>query len=141
MAEFRSLQEFPFLSRDFLRHFQVVIEETRSWANFEVAEVMHSREQNDWARYGRLRERWEKRYQDPNDVLIEAEKRSGNFVRPLASVGPRTANMSDRWRWLDWVMFCLAASLTLWPDLPAVDLAVVMVALAGAAMAALGSDE
>jgi len=37
--------------------------------------VMHSREQHDWARLGRLRQRWEKRYADPNDVLVEAEKR------------------------------------------------------------------
>jgi hypothetical protein len=75
LADLQSFQEFPFLNRDFLRHFQVIIEETRCWANFEIAEVMHSREQHDWARFGRLRQRWEKRYADPNDVLIEAEKR------------------------------------------------------------------
>jgi hypothetical protein len=75
LADVQSLQEFPFFRREFLRHFHIIIEETRSWANFEVAEVLHSREQHDWARFGRLRQRWEKRYSDPNDVLIEAEKR------------------------------------------------------------------
>ena len=75
LADFRRLQQLPFFSRKFLHHFQVVVEETRAWANFEVAEVMHSREQNDWARFGRVRRRWEKRYSDPDDVLLEAEKR------------------------------------------------------------------
>jgi len=75
LADLKSFQEFPFFSREFLNHFQVVIEEARCWANFEIAEVMHSREQHDWARLGRLRQRWEKRYADPNDVLVEAEKR------------------------------------------------------------------
>jgi hypothetical protein len=75
LADLQTFQEFPFLSREFLRHFQVVIEETRCWANFEIAEVMYSREQHDWTKFGRLRQRWEKRYGDPNDVLIEAEKR------------------------------------------------------------------
>jgi hypothetical protein len=75
LTDLPSLQEFPFFRREFLKHFQVVIEETRCWANFEIAEVMHSREQHDWAKFGRLRQRWEKRYADPNDVLIEAQKR------------------------------------------------------------------
>lgn len=39
--------------------------------------------------------------------------------------------MSDRWRWWDWAMFSLAASLTLWADLPTLDVAIVIVVLAG----------
>jgi hypothetical protein len=75
LSDFLRLQELPFLRREFLNHFQVVMEETRAWANFEITEAMHQREQDDWARFGRLRHRWEKRYTDPNDVLIEAKKR------------------------------------------------------------------
>ena len=75
LADFRRLQQFRCFSREFLRHVQVVVEETRAWANFELAEVMHGQEQSDWARFGRVRQRWEKRYADPDDVLIEAEKR------------------------------------------------------------------
>ena len=81
LADLRRLQEFPFLSREFLKHFQSAVEETRCWANFEIAEVMHSREQHDWAKFGRLRQRWENRYADPNDVLIEAEKRKRELRR------------------------------------------------------------
>lgn len=85
LADFRRLQEFPFFRRDLLKHFQLVVEETRAWANFEVAEVMHSREQNDWTRFGRLRQRWEKRYSDPDDVLLEAEKRRRELRKGAAA--------------------------------------------------------
>ncbi len=39
--------------------------------------------------------------------------------------------MTDRWRYWDWVMFGLAASLTLWPDLSTVEVAMLLVVLAG----------
>jgi len=38
--------------------------------------------------------------------------------------------MSDRWRWLDWVMFSFAASLTLWADLSNIEVAMLLVVLA-----------
>ena len=85
LADFRRLQQLPFFSRKFLHHFQVAVEETRAWANFEIAEVMHSREQNDWARYGRLRQQFERRYRDPDDVLIEAEKRKRELGKGAAA--------------------------------------------------------
>lgn len=74
LANLRSLQALPFFRRDFLQEFQVMVEETRACVNFELVETMHSREQNDWTRFGRLRQKWEKRYRDPQDVLIEAER-------------------------------------------------------------------
>jgi hypothetical protein len=72
LAELRRLQVFPFFRRELLGHFQVVVEETRAWANFELVGVLHGREQGDWTRFGRLRRRWEKRYQDPDDVVTAA---------------------------------------------------------------------
>jgi hypothetical protein len=74
LADLQRLQRLPFFRREFLREFQVMVEETRACINFELVEAMHSREQDDWARFGRLRLRWEKRYRDPNDVLIEAKR-------------------------------------------------------------------
>jgi hypothetical protein len=74
LADLQRLQRLPFFRRAFLREFQVMVEETRACVNFELVEAMHSREQDDWARFGRLRQQWEKRYRDPHDVLIEAEK-------------------------------------------------------------------
>jgi hypothetical protein len=59
-----------------------MVEETRACINFELVESMHSREQDDWARFGRLRLQWEKRYGDPNDVLIEAKRLKEKLGKP-----------------------------------------------------------
>src|SRR5216684_5874333 len=74
LADLQRLQRLPYFRSEFLREFQVMVEETRACINFELVESLHSREQDDWARFGRLRQKWEKRYRDPQDVLIEAEK-------------------------------------------------------------------
>jgi len=74
LADLLRLQEFPFFRREMLRALSVVVEETKAWANSEVVEIMHGREQADWAHFGRLRHQWEKRYRDPEDVLLEADK-------------------------------------------------------------------
>ena len=58
--------------RQIVRHFQIVIEESRAWANFELTLTLLGREERDWARYRRIRRQWEKRLRDP--VLIEAER-------------------------------------------------------------------
>ncbi len=67
LTDLRRLQEFPFLHRQFLRQFQVVVEETRAWANFHVVDFMQGRELDDWTKFGRLRHQWEKRYLELND--------------------------------------------------------------------------
>src|SRR5882724_7636126 len=74
LADLHRLQRLPFFRSEFLREFQVMVEETRACVNFELVESLHSHEQDDWTRFGRLRQQWEKRYRDPQDVLIEAER-------------------------------------------------------------------
>jgi hypothetical protein len=64
---------------------QATIEETRAWINFEATETLHEREQRDRAHFGRIRRRWEKKYEDPHDVLIEAER----FKKRIAREGRR----------------------------------------------------
>ena len=60
------------LKRDRGNIFHIIVQETRAWANLEFVEFLEPREQDDWAHFGRLHRRWEKKLQDPNDVLIEA---------------------------------------------------------------------
>ena len=60
--------------RESLATCQATIEETRAWLNFEVTETLHEREERDWAHFGRVRRRFEKKSRDPHDVLIEAER-------------------------------------------------------------------
>jgi hypothetical protein len=42
--------------------------------------------------------------------------------------------MSDQWRYWDWAMFSVAASLTLWADLSTVEIAMLIVILAGTSL-------
>jgi hypothetical protein len=67
--------------RESLKNCTAMIEETRAWINFEITECMHEREQRGWARFGKVRRRWEEKYADPNDALIKAEKLTGKLAR------------------------------------------------------------
>jgi hypothetical protein len=52
---------------------------TRAWANFEVIEVLHQREEREWVRFARIRQRAEKQ-SAPDDVL-PAQPNTGNSRR------------------------------------------------------------
>jgi hypothetical protein len=91
LTELRRLAKLGF-RRELLAEFQVVVEETRAWANFEVLETMHDREERDWFRFGRLRREWEKKLFDPNDVLNEAER----LKEKLRKVAERKAAQGKR---------------------------------------------
>ncbi len=82
------LEKLGFLQRGIFTGLQATLEETLAWANFEVVEMRHGREEIDWNRFGRLRRQWEKKFKDPDDVLLEAthlkkqrEKSAGNKSR------------------------------------------------------------
>jgi hypothetical protein len=47
------------VGRQFLKVSRATLEETRAWANFELLEILSGREERDWARFGRLRQRAE----------------------------------------------------------------------------------
>lgn len=71
--------------RDSLATCRATIEETRAWLNFAATESLHEREERDRAHFGRIRRRLEKKYEDPHDVLIEAER----FKKKIARRGRR----------------------------------------------------
>ena len=60
--------------RESLRVWQAMIEETRAWINSGLVEVLHEREERDRGRFGRIRYQWEEKFQDPQDILIKAER-------------------------------------------------------------------
>ena len=62
------------LGRQAWKAFAVMVEETRAEINFELIEQLAEREQRDWTYFGRLRQQREKKYRDPQDVLIEADR-------------------------------------------------------------------
>ena len=93
MLDLYRIRELGVVRRAVIGELQDVLEETRAWANFEVIEVLHEREQADWDRFGRLRRRWEKKYEDPNDVFVQArrlkEPRSGATTRKSSATRSR----------------------------------------------------
>ena len=73
LADLARLQELGVFQHDRGSILRVVVQETRAWANMELAELLQMREQDDRAWFGRLHRRWEKTWEDPNDVLLEAK--------------------------------------------------------------------
>jgi hypothetical protein len=53
--------------------------------NQEFLEHLHQLELDDWGRYGKARQKWEKHVRDPDDVFIHAEERRRELAkqRPL----------------------------------------------------------
>ena len=49
--------------------------------NQEFLEDLHQLELDDWGRYGKVRQRWEKEIRDPDDVLIQAEERKRELAK------------------------------------------------------------
>ena len=74
IEDFDRLREFRF-SRRYIDAFIVKIEDLRAWANSEFLDRQHSRELKDWNHFGKLDRKFERRFLDPNDVLIDAERR------------------------------------------------------------------
>ena len=62
------------LGRQPWKALQTTVEENRAEINFELVERLQEREQRDWAYFGRLRRQREKKLEDPQDVLIEADR-------------------------------------------------------------------
>jgi hypothetical protein len=71
----KQLEKCSWLRRDFLRSFQIEVEDLRAQTNFEVIEHLSEREQHDWAHFGKLRREWDRQFEDPDDVYLEAEQR------------------------------------------------------------------
>jgi hypothetical protein len=49
--------------------------------NQQFLEDLHQIELDDWGRYGKIRQRWEKHLRDPDDVFIHAEERKKQLAK------------------------------------------------------------
>jgi hypothetical protein len=54
---------------------------TKAEFNQEFLEDLHQLELDDWGRYGKVRQRWEKEIRDPDDVLLQAEERKKQLAK------------------------------------------------------------
>jgi hypothetical protein len=65
LIELEAVKSLGLLRRTLVEEVKASVEETRAWANFEMIDVMHLREETDWARFSRIRRKLERRNQDP----------------------------------------------------------------------------
>jgi hypothetical protein len=73
LADLARLQDLGVFPRDVGSILRISVQQTRAWANMELVEVLQPLEQDERAWFGRVYDRWEKTWKDPNDVLIEAK--------------------------------------------------------------------
>jgi len=75
LAELARLHELGMLNQDLANILRTVVKETRAWTNFDLLQILLLREQDDLARFRRLRNRWLKKQQSPNDVPLTEKRR------------------------------------------------------------------
>lgn len=73
VLNFERLEELGAFRRKYLRAFKIMAQELQAGANHEIAETLRDQEEKEWAHYGRLVRAWEKRFEDPHDVILEAK--------------------------------------------------------------------
>lgn len=56
-------------------------QELQAEFNQQFLENLHDLELEDWAEYGKARQRWEKHLRDPDDVFIHAEERRKELAK------------------------------------------------------------
>jgi hypothetical protein len=61
--------------------FQGFTQEIQAEINLEILESMDRTEMDDRARFGKVRDKWEKYLRDPNDVFIHAEERRKELAK------------------------------------------------------------
>jgi hypothetical protein len=57
------------------------VQELQAECNQEFLETLHQLELDDWGRYGKARDKYEKHLRDPDDVFIHAEERRKQLAK------------------------------------------------------------
>ena len=77
----RELQATRVFRSEYMTRFQGFAQELQAEINSELLETLSSSEERDWARFGKVRDKWEKYLRDPDDVFIHAEERRQELLR------------------------------------------------------------
>jgi hypothetical protein len=75
ITQLESFRQTRAITSKYARLFQGFTQEVQAEINLEVLEGMGRIEMEDWARFGKVRQKWEKYLRDPDDVFIHAEER------------------------------------------------------------------
>lgn len=75
------LQQARVFRTKYLRLFQGFAQKLQAEINSELLDTLNDLELNDWSRFGKVRQKWEKWLRDPDDVFIHAEHRRQQLQR------------------------------------------------------------
>jgi hypothetical protein len=76
-----TLQQTGLFKSKTAKLFPSFTQELQAEFNQEFLEDLHQLELDDWNRYGKARQRWEKEIGDPDDVFIQAEERKKQLAK------------------------------------------------------------
>ena len=77
----QTLQQTGLFKSKTAKLFPDFTQELQAEINQELLEELHQLELDDWGRYGKAREKWEKHLRDPDDVFIHAEERRKQLAK------------------------------------------------------------
>lgn len=81
VAHCRALRECGVLQPKDARLYQSFAQELQADINARLARIMETVESDDHARFGKMRQAYEKELRDPDDVFIHAEERRRELAR------------------------------------------------------------
>jgi hypothetical protein len=76
-----TLQQTGLFKSKAAKLFSSFTQELQAEMNQEFLEDLHQLELDDWNRYGKARQKWEKHLRDPDDVFIHAEERRKELAK------------------------------------------------------------
>jgi hypothetical protein len=76
-----TLQQTGLFKSKAAKLFSSFTQELQAEMNQEFLEDLHQLELDDWGRYGKVRQKWEKHIGDPDDVFIQAEERRKELAK------------------------------------------------------------
>ena len=75
LERLRQLEGFK--GRVSIRSVELAVKETRAWTLTEILDVLHQREESEWARFGRMRSRLERRKSDRKPSQSQRTEQAG----------------------------------------------------------------
>ena len=81
LQHLQTLQQTGLFKSKTAKLFPSFTQELQAEFNQEFLEDLHQLELDDWGRYGKVRQRWEKEIRDPDDVFLQAEERKKQLAK------------------------------------------------------------
>jgi hypothetical protein len=83
LLSFERLEELGMFRPKYPRAFKAMTQELQSGANFEITGMLLNREEKERAHFGAVVRKWQKLFEDPRDVLLEAKRVQRRLAKHL----------------------------------------------------------